>query len=87
MIQYIKFGQNLSFGSTDRVETRFFRSKFDIQSACVTLKMSSRSKSKNLNISSHVSMVFLCKFGKNPLTGSGDNCRQDKSLLCGDLEN
>ena len=38
MIQYIKFGQNPSFGSRDRVQTSYFWSKFDIQSASVTLK-------------------------------------------------
>ena len=42
-LQYIKFGQNQSFGSRDRVQTRVFWSKFDIQSAGVTLKMRSRS--------------------------------------------
>ena len=34
--QYIKFGQNPSFGSRDRVQTSCFWSKFDIQSAGVT---------------------------------------------------
>ena len=47
MIQYIKFGLKTSFGSRGRVQTSFlaFWSKFDIQSAGVTLKM--RSKSPN----------------------------------------
>ena len=39
MIQYVKFGQNPLFGWRDRVQTSFFWSKFDIQSAGVTLKM------------------------------------------------
>ena len=30
-------------------------------------------------------MVFLCKFGQNPLIGSGNSA--DKAHLCGDLEN
>ena len=41
------FGQNPSFGSRDRVQTSFFWSKFDIQSAGVTLKMRSRSPKSN----------------------------------------
>ena len=44
MIQYIKFGQNPSSGSRDMVQTSFvvlFWSKFDIQSASVTLKIRS----------------------------------------------
>ena len=42
------FGQNPSFGSRDRVQTSFvFWSKFDIQSAGVTLKMMSMSQKSN----------------------------------------
>ena len=47
-----------------------FWSQFDIQSAGVTLKMSQGHQ--NLNISSHVPIVFLCKCGQNPLIVSGD---------------
>ena len=47
MIQYKKFGQNLSFGSRDRMQTSFFWSKFNIQSADVTLKMRSMSPKSN----------------------------------------
>ena len=47
MIQYIKFGQNPSFGSSERGQTSFFGSKFDIQSAGVTLKMRSTSTKSN----------------------------------------
>ena len=47
MIQYIKFGQNPSFGSRDRVQISFFWSKSDIQNAGVTLKMRSRSPKSN----------------------------------------
>ena len=54
MIQYIKFGQNLPFGSRYMVQTSFFFSfffffltKFDIQNTCVTLKMKSRSSKSN----------------------------------------
>ena len=47
MLQYIKFGQNPSFGSRDRVQTSCVWSKFDFQSAGVTLKMRSRSPKSN----------------------------------------
>ena len=47
MIQYIKFGQRLSFGSRDRLQTNLFWSKFYIHSAGVTLKMRSRSLKSN----------------------------------------
>ena len=47
IIQYIKFGQNPSFGSSDRVQTSSYGSKFDIQSAGVTLKMRPRSPKSN----------------------------------------
>ena len=43
MIQYIKFGQNPSFGSRDRMQTSFFWSRFDFQSAGVALKGSPKS--------------------------------------------
>ena len=43
MLQYIRIGQNLSFGSRGRC----FWSKFDIQIAGVTLKMRSRSPKSN----------------------------------------
>ena len=45
--KYIKFGQNPSFGSRDRVQTSFSGAKSDIQSAGVTLKMRSRSPKSN----------------------------------------
>ena len=38
MIQCFNSGQNPSFGSRDKVQTSFFGSKFDIQSAGVTFK-------------------------------------------------
>ena len=47
MIQYIKFGQNTSFGSRERVQISFLGSKFDIQRAGVTLEMRSRSPKSN----------------------------------------
>ena len=47
MMQYIKFGQNPSFGSRDRMQTSFFGSKFESQCAGVTLKMRSRSPKSN----------------------------------------
>ena len=47
MLQYIKFGQNPSFDSRDRVQTSFLGSKFDIQSVGVTLKIRSRSPKSN----------------------------------------
>ena len=47
MIQYIKLVQNPSFGSRDRVQTRCFWSKYDIQTAGMTLKMRSMSPSSN----------------------------------------
>ena len=47
MILNIKFGQNPSFWLRDRVQTNFFWSKFDIQSAGVNLKKRSRSQKSN----------------------------------------
>ena len=47
LIQHIKFGQNPSFGSRDRVQTFFFSSEFDIQSAGVTLKIRLMSPKSN----------------------------------------
>ena len=47
------------------MQTSFFCSKFDIQSASVTLKMRSRSTKSN-HFFSHVPMVFLSKFVQNP---------------------
>ena len=67
MIQHIKFGQNSSFGSRDAVQTSFFWSTFDVQSAGVTLKMWSRSPKSN-----HFYPMSLCTFGQNPQIGSGD---------------
>ena len=66
-MQYIKFGQNPSFGSRDRVHTSFFESKFDIQSAGVTLKMRSRSPKPNtvfafLLQSPKMKLTFLLHF-------------------------
>ena len=55
IIQCTKFGQNLSFGLRDRVQTSCFGSKFDIQSGGVTLKMRSRSPKSNHS--------FLCPTG------------------------
>ena len=47
MLQDMKFGQNPSFGSRDRVQTSFFGQNLIIQSAGVTLKKRSKSpKSK-----------------------------------------
>ena len=43
ILQYTKFGPNESNDSRDRVQTNCFGSKYDILSACVTLKMGSRS--------------------------------------------
>ena len=47
IIQYIKFGQNQSFGSRDRMQTSVFWSNVDIQSAGITSKMRSRSPKSN----------------------------------------
>ena len=46
MLQYIKFGQNPSFGSRDTVQTAFFGQNSTF-SAGVTLKMRSRSPKSN----------------------------------------
>ena len=43
----IKFGLNPSFGSRDRVQRSCFWSKFDLQSAGVTLKIMSLSPKAN----------------------------------------
>ena len=70
MLQYIKFGQNPSFGSRDRVQTSYyFLSNFDIQSAGVTLKMKSRSPKPNNSFPSPSAVSM--QVWPNPLTGAG----------------
>ena len=89
MIQYIqKFGQNPSFGSRDRVQKSFFWSKFDIQSAVVTLKM--RSRSPKTNCFFPLSQWCFCSsLVKIHQLVQEIECRQGlflQSLYCGDLK-
>ena len=87
MIQYIKFGQNTSFGSRDRVQACFFWSKFDIQSVDVSLKMRLRSpKSNNFFLMSQ--WCFCASLVKiHPLVQEIRQGSVLQSLKCGDFEN
>ena len=81
MIQYIKFGQNPSFGSGDRVQTSFFWSKYGFKVLVWHWKWGQRQSHQYLKVTkilsflSYVSVMFLCKFGQNPPIGSGDRVR------------
>ena len=69
MIQYIKFCLNTLFGTRDRVQTRCFVQNLTFK---VMLWPWKWGKGNQKLFLSHVSVVFLCKFGQNPPIGSGD---------------
>ena len=86
MIQYIKLGLN-PFCSKDRQD--FFESKFDIQTADVTLKKRSRSTKSN-HFFDLFHLCFCATLVKIHLLVQEIECRQGsflQSLYCGDLEN
>ena len=77
MIQYIKFGQNPSFGPRDRVQTNLFGQNLTFKVLVWPWKWGKCHQ--NLILSSPCSVVFLCKFGQNPPICSGE--RVQKMLI------
>ena len=71
MIQYIKFGQNPSFGSRDKSGEKLSLVKIWHSKCWYDLKNKVK-VTKILSFLSHVPIVFLCKFGPNQPIGSGD---------------
>ena len=69
MIQSIKYGQNTSYDSRDRVQASFFWSNL---TKCWCHLENEVKATKILSFLSHISLVFLCKFGQNPPIGLGD---------------
>ena len=60
---YINFGQNPSLGSGYSIRKENFGQNLTFQSVAVTLFLGHQ----NLILT-----MYLCKFGQNPPTGSGD---------------
>ena len=72
MVQYIHLARIHHLVQEIGGRQTFFWSKFDIQSAGVTLKMRPRSPKSKIFFLPHVSVVFVCKFGQNPPISSGN---------------
>ena len=79
MLQYMKFGQNPSFGLRDRVQTSFFGQNLINQTAGVTLKM--RSWSPKSNHFTPPSQCVCASFIKiHPLVQETE-CRQEATRM------
>ena len=70
MIQHIKFGQNPSFGSRDRVRKAFLAKIGHSKCWCDLENEVKVTKIKSFLF--HVPVVFLCKFDQNPPIGLQD---------------